>query len=127
MPELMSNDASDGTVTDLTVLFVDDEPELLEIYEIRYGSEHEVLTAESGTEALETFGEHVDIAFFDRRMPGMSGDEAIRALREKGYRTPIGIISAVEPETEIGVEHDVYLTKPIDEDRIRDAIEECTP
>ena len=77
MPELISNGANDGTVREVTVLFVDDEPELLDIYEIRYGSEYEVLTATSGTEALEAFGDHIDIAFFDRRMPGMSGDEAI--------------------------------------------------
>lgn len=127
MPELTSNTPSDGAVTDRTVLFVDDEPELLDIYEIKYGSEYEVLTAGSGTEALEKFGEHVDIAFFDRRMPRMSGDEAIRALRENGYQTPIGIISAVEPETEIEVEYDVYLTKPIDEDRIRSTIDQYTP
>ena len=104
MPELRTSDPSVERATELTVLFVDDEPELLDIYEIRYGSEYEVLTAKGGREALERFDDHIDIAFFDRRMPGMSGDEAIRAIRGDGYRTPIGIISAVDSEAEIGVE-----------------------
>lgn len=126
MPELISNGANDGTAREVTVLFVDDEPELLDIYEIRYGSEYEVLTATSGAEALEAFDDHIDIAFFDRRMPGMSGDEAISELRADGYRTPIGIISAVDPETELQAEYDVYITKPICEDRIHAAIERNT-
>lgn len=127
MPELISNESSDGTVTGLTVLFVDDEPELLDIYKIRYGSEYEVLTAKSGMEALETFDDHIDIAFFDRRMPGMSGDEAICEIRKDGYQTPIGIISAVDAEANIEIDYDVYITKPIDEDRIREAIEQHAP
>jgi CheY-like chemotaxis protein len=112
--------------TETTVLFVDDEPGLLDIYEIRYGSEFDVRTATDGAEAIEAFGDHVDFAFFDRRMPGMSGDEAIRTLRDRGYRTPLGIISAVDPDSDLTVECDVYLTKPVDGDRVRDAIDKYT-
>lgn len=111
--EKCSSDGTDATGSDTTVLFVDDEPELLEIYELVCGSEYTVLTATSGEEALGAFGPHVDVAFFDRRMPDMSGDEVIRALRERGYQTPVAIISAVDPETEPSVDHETYLTKPI--------------
>lgn len=126
MPQLLSEEPPDERETETTVLFVDDEPGLLDVYEIQYGSEFDVRTATDGAEAIEAFGDHVDFAFFDRRMPGMSGDEAIRALRDRGYQTPFGIISAVDPDPESTVECDVYLRKPVDEDRVRDAIDQYT-
>jgi CheY-like chemotaxis protein len=96
------------------------------LYEIRYGAEYEVLTAESGTEALERFGDHVDVAFFDRRMPGMSGDEIIQEIRDRGHQMPVGIISAVDPDVEPAVNHDVYLTKPIDASEVHAVVERHT-
>jgi len=121
---MATQESSTGTTgPDTTVLFVDDEPELLELYEVLCGTEHDVLTAESGKEALERFGPHVDIAFLDRRMPGMVGEAVIRELRDRGYGTPIGIVSAVEPETEPGVEHEIYLTKPVDRSELLAAID----
>jgi DNA-binding response OmpR family regulator len=120
----MATQETTGTTgPDTTVLFVDDEPDLLELYEVLCGTEHDVLTAESGEEALEKFGPHVDLALLDRRMPGMVGEEVIRELRDRGYETPVGIVSAVEPETEPGVEHDVYLTKRVDRSELLAAID----
>lgn len=116
--EERSSDVTDATGSETTVLFVDDEPELLEIYELVCGPEYTVLTATSGEEALGAFGPHVDFAFFDRRMPDMSGDEVIQKLRERGYQTPVAIISAVNPETELPVDHEVYLTKPADREEL---------
>lgn len=122
----LSDPCSDTTVPDKTVLFVDDEPDLLEVYELLCRSEYDVLTASGGEEALQEFGSHVDFAFFDRRMPELSGDELIRTLRNRGYQTPMGIISAVDPEEELSIECDVYLTKPIDGDQISDTVDEHT-
>lgn len=112
--------------TEKTILFVDDERPLLELYEQLFGETYTVLTAERGQEALDRFGEHVDVAFFDRRLPDVSGIEVIRTLKAEGYETPMGIISAVEPETDLDANHEVYLTKPTDPDTIRDTIAEQT-
>jgi len=109
-----------------TVLFVDDEPGILEMYDLLCRREHTVLTADSGETALEQFGDHVDIAFVDRRMPGMSGSETISALRDQGYQTPVGVISAVEPGPGIDIEPDTYLTKPVTRDQLFGAIDEQT-
>ena len=107
-----------------TVLFVDDEPEILEMYELLCQSEYTVRTAQTGAEALKQFGGQVDIAFFDRRMPDMSGYELIEEIRERGYRTPLGVISAVEPDSGPDAELDAYLTKPISEADLTDTIDE---
>jgi CheY-like chemotaxis protein len=122
----ISADATDTEGAETTVLFVDDEPDLLEVYELLCESEYDVLTATGGAEALETFGSHVDFAFFDRRMPEMSGDEIIETLRDEGYETPMGIISAVDPENEPGAAYASYLTKPIDAHEIQRAVDQHT-
>lgn len=109
-----------------TVLFVDDEPEILELYELLCEDECAVVTAESGQAALEQFGDHIDMAFFDRRMPDMTGDEVIGAVRAEGYQTPLGIISAVDQERGPEIDADTYITKPISGGELLDTIDEHT-
>lgn len=117
-----STDSTATVESNTTVLFVDDEPDLLELYEALCSAEYDVLTATSGEDALETFGPHVDFVFLDRRMPGMLGEEALQELRDRGYGTPVCLLSAVEPETEPDVEHEEYITKPVDRQELLDTI-----
>ena len=66
------------------VLFVDDDRNITEAYKrIFYRDDIEVLTAESGREALEIL-ETGDVAVVvsDERMPGMSGSEFLVKVRE---------------------------------------------
>lgn len=121
-----STDSTATTESGTTVLFVDDEPDLLELYEVLCGTEYEVLTATSGQEALESFGPHVDLAFLDRRMPGMLGEDVVRELRDQGYGTPVCLLSAVEPETEPEVAYEEYITKPVDREDLLGTIDRHT-
>lgn len=121
-----SDSSSDAQQSQTTVLFVDDEPDILELYDLLCRTEYTVRTAQSGREALEQFGDHVDIAFFDRRMPDMSGGEVIDTLRDQGYQTPVGIISALEPDVGDDIESDTYLTKPIDRENLFETIDDHT-
>lgn len=70
-----------------TVLFVDDEPDILEIYPLLCNTNYNVLTLSDPEEALDKFDDTIDFAFFDRRMPGKTGDELIKELRNNGYDT----------------------------------------
>jgi len=111
------------TLEDTTVLLVDDEPQLLDVYELWLGGDCDVLTAEGGEEALETADESVDVAFLDRRMPGFSGDEVLREFRARGYDFQVAMLTAVDPEEEIvDMPFDDYLTKPIEEHELRSVI-----
>jgi two-component system response regulator AdeR len=101
-----------------TILFVDSDVALLNTYERLCGPGCTVLTARAGESALDQFGDHVDFAFFDRYLPDMSGEEAIRALRERGYETPVGIISASIPEEKLSADHLVYAIKPVTRDEL---------
>lgn len=118
----LSGTAPEPGVSDATVLFVDDEPDVLGLYEALCGPLYDVRTATSGEEALSEVGSHIDFVFVDRRMPGMSGDELIQTLREQGYEMPIAILSAVDPDAELTVEHDAYLTKPMDKEQIQQTV-----
>ncbi len=66
------------------ILFVDDEPEVLEILRRSFPPEagYEALTASSGAEALEILGRRrADLLVTDQRMPGMTGISLVQAAR----------------------------------------------
>lgn len=122
----MSKVSPDATAAGATVLFVDDEPAILDIYELLCGSKYNVITAENGKEALETFGPHIDLAVIEREIPEVSGDDVVQLLRTEGYQTPIAFVSTLDPGPDITVEYDEYLTKPIENGELRAVIERYT-
>jgi DNA-binding response OmpR family regulator len=117
-----SADGSSPDEAEPTVLFVDDDPQLTALYEAQYSAEFTVVTATSGETALQEFGDHIDFAFFDRRMPDLRGEEVIREVRNEGYETPVGIISAVDAESNLSVDPDVYLTKPPSVEQVTETV-----
>ena len=68
-----------------TILVVEDEQALIELYVRWLEDEYDVRTAEGGEEALEEFDDSVGVVLLDRLMPGMSGDEM---LEESGSGRP---------------------------------------
>lgn len=65
------------------IMLVDDEPANLRILERLFRAEYNVVTAESGAEALELLGQH-DIALIisDQRMPVMTGIDFLKKAAE---------------------------------------------
>jgi CheY-like chemotaxis protein len=103
-----------------TVLLVDDEQGLLELYEVWLSDTCEVRTAGCGEAALDRMDGEVDVVFLDRRMPDLSGMEVLRELRDRGYDCPVAMLTAVHPEDDAGDgPFDEYLTKPVDEEDIK--------
>ena len=61
------------------ILIVDDEPANLRSLERLFRADYEVLTADSGAEALELLGQHdVALLITDQRMPAMTGIELLQ-------------------------------------------------
>lgn len=105
------------------VLIVEDEPELTELYVGWLGDDYEIRTAADGTEALDRFDGDVDIVLLDRRMPGMSGDEVLGSLRERGSDCRVAMLTAVEPTLDLlKLDVDEYVTKPIDREELEELI-----
>lgn len=100
-----------------TVLLADDEEELLELYEIWLSEDCEVRTAAAGEAALAAADESVDLAILDRRMPDLSGEEVLAALREQEIDCRAAMLTGMAPE-DVG-DFDDYLRKPVDQEDLR--------
>jgi CheY-like chemotaxis protein len=77
-------------------------------------------TAENGPEAIEKIknGSVYDIIFMDHMMPGMSGIEAVKIIREMGYPNPIVALTAdaLAGQADVFLKNgfDDFISKPID-------------
>jgi len=102
----MNTDASSQSFQSLSrsVLLVDDEQMVLEVGKAilqRLG--HEVVTAESGEEALEKFDQDaIGCVVLDLTMPGMDGKETFGRLRDLAPDLPIIISSGLSIEQMAG-------------------------
>lgn len=105
---------SDATES-ATVLVVDDEADLTDLFDIWLSSRYDVRTAYDGEQALERMDERVDVAFLDRQMPKRSGDEVAEIIAEEYPGTRIVFVSS-EPLTSLDADaaFDAYLTKPVE-------------
>jgi NtrC-family two-component system response regulator AlgB len=107
------------------VLVLDDDPQIVRTLELMLRHDgHEVLTASSGELALERLEiEAVDIALVDLQLPGMSGTEVLRKLRDTHRDVETVIITAygsIETAVEAMKEGAFdYLTKPFSPDQVR--------
>lgn len=106
-----------------TVLIVEDEPDLLELYTLWLRSDYGVRTALDAEAALEELDEDVDVVVLDRRMPGLSGDEFLASVRRQGYTCRVAVVSAVTPDFDIlEMDFDEYVTKPVTADELQAAV-----
>lgn len=106
-----------------TVLVVDDEQAIADIYAIRLRDDYEVRVAYGGDEALRTVDVDIDVVLLDRRMPECSGDEVLAEMRARGLECRTIMTTAVVPDFDIvDLPFDDYLCKPIDEENLRSAI-----
>jgi DNA-binding response OmpR family regulator len=100
------------------ILIVDDEPEMVRGLQDNLRFEgYQTLTAGDGERALAlASSEALDLIVLDLMMPGLSGWDVCRALRERGLDIPIIMLTARGEETdqvrglELGA--DDYVTKP---------------
>jgi len=116
-----------GTMT-AKILYIDDEPANLIVFEAVCGDEFTVLTAQSGKEGLELLATHdIGVLLTDQRMPGMTGVdvlEAARALKPDTVRVLITAYSdineAVAAINRSNVER--YMRKPWQPEELRMAL-----
>jgi DNA-binding response OmpR family regulator len=116
----MSNISTDDT----TVLIVDDERDVADLYAFRLNEQYTVRTAYGGQPALDALDDAVDVILLDRRMPGLTGDEVLQRVRESDYDPRIVMVTAIDPDVDIvDMEFDDYLCKPIGKETLIEAIE----
>ncbi len=113
----------------LKILFVDDEPHILEALSQLFDSMYDVHTANSGAEAIEYVRQTPDIAIVvsDQRMPQMKGIDVLKAIKEispdtvrillTGYADADAILDSVN----VG-EVFRYIKKPWSTEQIREVM-----
>jgi DNA-binding response OmpR family regulator len=108
-----------------TVLLVDDERDVVDVYALAFtDGDYTVLKAYSGEEALEQVAD-ADVVLLDRRMPGLSGQEVLDEIRERGLDVRVAMVTAVDPDFDItDMAFDTYLTKPVSDEELRDTVDE---
>ena len=109
-----------------TILYVDDEPINLELFELNYEWDFITVTALSGPAGLKFIEERQEICFVvsDMKMPQMNGLEFIKKIKEKRPELPCMVLSGYEKTSEINkaIENNVikgYFMKPFDHDELR--------
>jgi len=104
------------------ILIVDDQPQNIELFEAHLALQgYEIVTAESGEEALEQLScNQIDLIMLDVMMPGMDGFEVTRRIRQDDThrQLPIILVTALR-ETEDRVKGikagcDDFISKPVD-------------
>ncbi|MBX3016079.1 MAG: response regulator [Caldilineaceae bacterium] len=108
------------------ILVVDDEPNLLRIISYALEAEgYEIVTAETGPEALEKIkSSQPDLVILDVKLPGMSGFEVCQQIRSDPTlgSLPVLMLSAriqvTDKITGLKAGADEYVTKPVDTDEL---------
>jgi len=113
------------------ILVVDDEASVRELFDSVFtGADYEVISAATGTEALEILNyESIDVIFLDLKLFGMNGIELCRQIRKT---KPVSLIYAItgwaalfeiDECREAGF--DDYFEKPLDMDMLLKLVEQA--
>ncbi len=109
-----------------TILFVDDEPNVLKSMRRIFRQEnYNLLTASSGDEALAVFAkESVQVVISDHQMPGMTGAELLRKIKADYPRTiRIMLTGHADVDAIMGAVNEgavyKFITKPWNDDDLR--------
>jgi DNA-binding response OmpR family regulator len=108
-----------------TVLVVDDEQDVADLYAMWLQDHYRVRSAYEGEKALSVLDESVDVVLLDRRMPGQSGDEVLEKIRERDFNCRVVMVTAVKPDFDIlEMGFDDYIVKPVSKDELHEIVEQ---
>lgn len=102
---------------DLVLIVDDDEAVQSVLYKVISSNGIDAQVVSSGEEALEvTRRYHFDLILLDVNMRGIDGFEVVQALRKRGVKTPIIIVSGRKEDYDtlygLDIGADDYITKP---------------
>ncbi|MFC7059581.1 response regulator [Halovenus salina] len=106
------------------ILAIDDEPRVVQAFDLWLDDSYDVLTETSGEDGLERMDNSVDVVLLDRHMPGLSGEEVLDRIRASEYHCKVALVTAVDPDFDIAdMPFDDYVSKPIDQVELREVVE----
>jgi|ERR1035441_2841751 DNA-binding response OmpR family regulator len=101
-----------------TILVIEDDAQILKVLHRLFAAEgYVIVSASNGTQGLELFStQTVDAVVLDLMLPGVSGRDICRSMKQSAPDTPVVIVSAISEVAdkvlllELGA--DDYVTKP---------------
>ena len=113
-----------GTDERGTVLVVEDETHLAELYSDYLEDDYDVRTAYGGAEAMDMLSADLDVVLLDRRMPVVSGNEVLAEIGERGLQCRVAMVTAVDPDFDIiDMGCDDYVVKPVTHERLTEVVD----
>jgi response regulator RpfG family c-di-GMP phosphodiesterase len=115
-----------------TVLYLDDEPINLHLFEFAFKKEYHIITVESPKEAIKIVEKekHLSAIISDMKMPEMNGIEFIRIIKKDKPDLPCFILTGYDINKEISdalreklIEK--YFSKPFNVNMIKKAVNEA--
>ena len=110
---------------EVTILWADDEIDLLKPHILFLEEKgYRVVPVQSGRDALDELeaGGQVDLVFLDEQMPGLSGIDTLRAIKQRWPQLPVVMITKSEEEhimeDALGGKISDYLIKPVNPKQI---------
>jgi DNA-binding NtrC family response regulator len=108
-----------------SIFIVDDDQGILDSFEVMLGDEYDLVMVDNGTEALELIKEqNPRLMFLDIKIPGHSGLEVLKKIREIGIPTSVVVVTALAQDhyQETAERYGVYryLHKPLDVDEVEE-------
>jgi len=110
---------------DKEIVVVDDDRGILESFDAMLGDDYPLVTLDNGAEAIEYVKSHRPrLIFLDIKMPGMSGIEVLKRLRQDEVEAEVVIVTATtqshyeQEAEELGIT--AYLKKPFEIDDVED-------
>lgn len=105
-----------------TILIIEDDTDINNMLQILLRQNgYDTISAYSGTEGVLVHNEKVSLILLDLMLPGRSGEDIIRELKEK-YSVPVIVMSAIH---DVGKKVDLfelgaddYVTKPFNNDEL---------
>jgi len=108
-----------------TVLVVDDDEAVADVYASQLSGSYRVVTAYDGRSALDALDDDVDVVLLDRRMHGLSGREVLEEIRGREIACGVVIVTAVDPGFDIvDMGFDDYLLKPVEREELESVVAE---
>lgn len=114
------------------VLYVDDEPINILLFELNFKKKYTVLTAPDGFKGLEVLDNNTDtlVIITDMKMPGMNGLEFVKKAKEKFPEKKFYILTGFDITDEIkeAIESGLiveYFSKPFQVDKMERIIEDA--
>jgi len=107
-----------------SVLILENERMVASMLADYFSDLYTVHYARTGKEAVEKHTDDVDLVIIDRKLDGMSGDDAAARIRAEHERQLILFVSGVEPGDDLcELACDDYIHKPVKEDEMKTRVE----